>query len=157
MTAVARPLADAVRRSVAVPTAGGVPIGVGVDAVDLPRLAAVLARRPRLAERVFTPGELAYARRAADPVPRLATRFAAKEACMKALGVGLGAFGLHDAEVVRAGLDAPALVLSGAAAGLAASLGVGALHLSLTHTGLVAVAVVVAVGAASGGSPGAPG
>jgi len=66
-----------------------------------------------MATRLFTGGELAYARSAADPVPRLSTRFAAKEATMKALGVGLGAFPFVDVEVVRVGLDAPHLVLTG--------------------------------------------
>ncbi len=94
-------------------------VGVGVDAVDLARFARVLGRRGSVADRLFTAGELAYARSAPDPVPRLSTRFAAKEAVMKALGVGLWAYPFHDVEVVRAGLDAPGLVLTGAAASLA--------------------------------------
>jgi holo-[acyl-carrier protein] synthase len=126
------------------PSAGVV--GVGVDAVDLLRFARVLGRRARLADRVFTPGELAYARAAVDPVPRLSTRFAAKEAVMKALGVGLGAFPFQDVEVVRVGLDAPGVVLTGAAEALALGCGVSRWHLSLSHTGEVAVALVVAEG-----------
>ena len=133
-------------------------VGVGVDAVDISRLARVLGRRTAMAERLFTAGELAYARSAADPVPRLATRFAAKEAVMKALGVGLGAFSFHDVEVVRIGLDAPGLVLAGAARGLAERHGVSRWHLSLSHTGEVAVALVVAEGGGdrAGRSPGPP-
>jgi holo-[acyl-carrier protein] synthase len=129
------------------PSAGVV--GVGIDAVDLGRFARVLGRRASLADRLFTPGELAYARAATDPVPRFATRFAAKEAVMKSLGVGLGAFTFHDVEVVRVGLDAPGLVLSGAAEALAVRAGVSRWHLSLTHTGEVAVALVVAEGSAA--------
>ena len=82
-------------------------VGVGVDAVDVDRFRRVLDRRAHLAERLFTGGERAYARAASDPVPRLSTRFAAKEATMKALGVGLGAFPFADVEVVRNGLDGP--------------------------------------------------
>jgi holo-[acyl-carrier protein] synthase len=119
--------------------------GVGVDAVDLDRFRQVLGRRSRLADRLFTPGELAYARRAPDPVPRLSTRFAAKEATMKALGVGLGAFPFVEVEVTRAGLDPPALVLHGTARAEADAAGVTGWHLSLTHTHLVAMAMVVAV------------
>ena len=122
-------------------------VGVGIDAVDLDRFARVLDRRAGLASRLFTGGELAYARAASDPVPRLSTRFAAKEATMKALGVGLGAFTFHDVEVVRVGLDAPWLVLHGAADELARRAGVVRWHLSLTHTGQVGMAVVVAEGA----------
>jgi len=117
--------------------------GVGIDAVEIDRFARVLTRRAGMAGRLFTEGELAYARAASDPAPRLSTRFAAKEAAMKALGVGLGAFPFHDVEVVREGLDAPRLVLHGAALALAARSGVTRWHLSLTHTGQLALALVV--------------
>ncbi len=82
-------------------------VGVGIDSVDLDRFRAVMTRRPGLARRLFTDGELAYAAQVPDPLPRLATRFATKEAVMKALGVGLWSFRLTDVEVERAGLDAP--------------------------------------------------
>ena len=122
-------------------------IGIGVDAVEVTRLRRVLARRPSMAGRLFTEAELAYCTRATDPIPRLATRFAAKEATMKALGVGLGAFRFSEVEVVRMGLGAPTLRLHQAAADLAARSGVSAWHLSLTHTDEMAMAFVVAEGA----------
>jgi phosphopantetheine--protein transferase-like protein len=128
-------------------------VGVGIDAVDIDRLRKMLARRRNLADRLFTPGERAYAGQAADPVPRLATRFAAKEAVMKALGLGLGAFGFHDVEVVRVGLDAPTLVVHRAAAELAGDAGVVRWHLSLTHTDALALAAVVAEGGGGDGRP----
>ncbi len=119
-------------------------VGIGIDAVDIDRFRTVLARRPTLARRLFTPGERAYAASVPDPVPRLATRFATKEAVLKALGLGLGAFGFHDVEVVRHGLDAPSVVLHGGAAAAARAAGAARWHLSLTHTDLVALAAVVA-------------
>ena len=64
-------------------------IGVGIDAVDVDRFAVVVARRPRLVERLFTDRERSEA---GGSAARLAARFAAKEAVMKVLGVGLGAF-----------------------------------------------------------------
>ena len=130
-------------------------VGIGIDAVDLGRFRTVLKRRPRLVTRLFTPDELAYADRAPDRVPRLATRFATKEAVMKALGVGLWSFRLTDVEVVRVGLGAPVLALHGAAADLARAAGALRWHLSLTHTDTVAMAVVVADGGlrAPGGAP----
>lgn len=121
-------------------------IGIGVDAVEVSRLRQLLARRPSIAGRLFTQAELAYCRRAADPIPRMATRFAAKEATMKALGVGLGAFRFPEVEVVRIGLGAPRLVLHQAAADLAERSGVSSWHLSLTHTDEMAMAFVVAEG-----------
>ena len=133
--------------------ASGSVIGVGVDAVDIERLRAMLSRRRHLAARLFTPGELEYAYQAYDPTPRLATRFATKEAVMKALGLGLGAFGFHDVEVVRDGLDAPRLTLHGAAVDLAQVAGVTRWHLSLTHTDSLALAAVVADGLSHDGRP----
>ena len=76
--------------------------GVGLDAVELDRFREVLARTPGLVDRLFTPDEVAYARKRTDPTERFAARFAAKEAVMKALGIGLGECGWHEIEVVRA-------------------------------------------------------
>jgi holo-[acyl-carrier protein] synthase len=116
-------------------------IGIGVDLVDVERFARMLARRPGLRRRLFTEAEITDS---AGQANRLAARFAAKEAVMKALGVGLGAFGFHDVEVVKAKSGAPSLHLSGAAAALAAERGVRAWHVTLTHTALQAQAIVVA-------------
>lgn len=123
----------------------GALLGLGIDSVDIPRFAEVLERRPALAERLFTVGERRYAASLANPVPSLAARFAAKEAVMKALGVGLGAFSWGDAEVVRAGSGAPSLRVTGRAESLASQRGVRAWHLSITHTATVASAVVAAI------------
>jgi len=116
-------------------------IGVGIDAVDVARFSLILRRRAGFEERVFTPLE----RSTCGGAPgRLAARFAAKEATMKALGVGLGAFGFHDVWVERTPSGRPVLRVEGRAAELAGSAGVGRWHVSLTHTDLVAEAVVVA-------------
>ncbi len=127
------------------------PLGIGIDAVEVDRFRRSLARRPGLSGRIFTEAERAYGARFSDPAPRLAARFAAKEATMKALGVGLGAFGFRDVEVLRRPGGQPELRLGGAAAALAARAGVAAWHLSITHTARTAQAVVVAVGRASDG------
>jgi holo-[acyl-carrier protein] synthase len=120
-------------------------IGVGLDAVDVERMRALLTRRPGIVDRLFTEGERDYARAAPDPSERLAARFAAKEAVMKALGVGLGAFAFADVEVVRDEAGAPSLRLAGGAAALAAERGVTGWRLSLTHTASVAEAVAIAL------------
>ena len=124
--------------------AGGNVVGVGIDAVDVDRFRRVLHRRPRFAERVFTAAERAEAARRRDPVPGLAARFAAKEAVMKSLSVGLGAFDFADVEVVRGEGGAPALSVAGRAAARAAEQSVAGWHISLTHTATVAMAVAVA-------------
>jgi holo-[acyl-carrier protein] synthase len=123
-------------------------IGIGIDAVDVPRFRAILERTPSMRERCFTSAELAYADQKRDPTERLAARFAAKEATMKALSVGLGAFGFHDVEVVVDPGDNPSgpprLVLRGPAAELAARRGVTEFFVSLTHTATIAQAMVLA-------------
>ena len=74
-------------------------IGVGIDVVEIARFRRALDRTPSMRERLFTATELAYVAPKVDPVPSLAARFAAREAVMKALGLGLGAFGFHEAWV----------------------------------------------------------
>ncbi len=118
--------------------------GIGVDAVDIERFRRSLQRTPSMHQRLFTAHELAYVQPKADPVPSLAARFAAREAVMKALGVGLGAFGFHDVWVHRAVSGEPTLVVGGAALVLAQAAGVQHWHLSITHTDTLATAYVVA-------------
>ena len=119
-------------------------IGIGVDVVEIERFRRSLERTPSMRERIFTATELDYVAAKSDPVPSLAARFAAREAVMKTLGLGLGAFGFHDVWVERAASGAPSLAIAGRARELADAAGVARWHLSLTHSELVAVAYVVA-------------
>src|SRR6266513_3018538 len=64
-------------------------LGVGIDLIEINRVERALERRPSLADRLFTPAELAYSRERARPGRHLAARFAAKEAVIKALGLGV--------------------------------------------------------------------
>jgi holo-[acyl-carrier protein] synthase len=116
---------------------------VGIDLVDVARMERVLARRPRLADRVFTDAERSTSARSAA---RLAARFAAKEATMKALGVGLGAFALREVEVLNEPSGRPRLALHGRARDRASALGIDAIEVSLSHTASLASAVVIAGG-----------
>src|SRR3954469_6353624 len=119
--------------------------GIGIDAVEVDRFRRVINRTPGVVRRLFTEGEQAAGARRRDPSQRLAARFAAKEAVMKAMGVGLGAFAFRDVEVVREESGAPSLRVTGKAAELAADRGIGGWRISLTHTDLLAEAVVIAV------------
>ena len=112
--------------------------------MEIDRFRRVLARTPGVARRLFTDAERASGERARAPAGRLAARFAAKEAAMKALGVGLGAFKFHEVEVVKAPSGQPSLKLTGAAADLAKHNEVSHLHLSITHSEVTAEAVVIA-------------
>ncbi|MGH9183449.1 MAG: holo-ACP synthase [Acidimicrobiales bacterium] len=120
-------------------------IGVGTDLVELDRFRLALDRTPGLADRLFSEAERAYAARRRDPTERLAARFAAKEAVLKAMGVGLWRCPLRDIEVVRAPSGAPSVRLHGKAAALAAELGVSQWRLTITHTARVAQAIAVAL------------
>ena len=120
-------------------------IGIGTDVVEVDRFREAMARRPGLAERVFRDEERRYAEERTDPTERYAVRFAAKEAVMKALGVGLGSFALRDVEVVKAPSGAPSLVLHGRAAEVAAERGVSSWLVTLSHSERSAVAVAVAL------------
>ena len=118
--------------------------GIGVDAVDIERFRRSLQRTPSMRERLFTEHELAYVAPKVDPVPSLAARFASREAVMKAMGLGLGAFGFHDVWVDRRESGEPHLNITGRAAELAHERGIETWHLSITHTDQVAIAYVVA-------------
>lgn len=120
-------------------------IGIGTDLVDIDRFRSVLERTPRIADRLFRDDERAYADRADDPTARLAARFAAKEATLKSLGLGLGSMALSDIEVVKHDDGRPELRLHGSAAEAAAAAGAGRFLLTLSHTDHLAQATVVAL------------
>lgn len=122
----------------------GVVLGVGVDAVDVARFRTALERTPSMRRRLFVDVELADLATRADEVAGLAVRFAAREAAMKALGVGLGAFGFHEAWVRRRESGAPVLETVGRAREWMQRRGADALWLSLSHTDTTAIAVVIA-------------
>ena len=109
--------------------------------------AAVERFGERFLARVFTPEEVRYCTARPNSAERLAARFAAKEAGMKAIGTGLR-FGVtwQDLEVVRQPGGRPTLRLSGKAAEFAARLGCRHTHLSLTHTASEAMAFVILEG-----------
>jgi holo-[acyl-carrier protein] synthase len=113
--------------------------GVGIDLLEIDRLKRGLERRPRLAERLFTEGERAYAQTRARPVIHLAARFCAKEAVAKALA--LDTWSWHDVEIGGGG-GPPRVRLAGAAAARAQELG-ATVEVSLTHTRGMAGAVAV--------------
>ena len=108
---------------------------VGIDLIEIERIERALARRPRLAERLFTRDEIAYAAGRARPGRHLAARFAAKEAVIKALGAPLA-----PAEIVVEAGEPPRIRLHGRAADLARD---AEISVSLTHSGDTAAAVAL--------------
>ena len=112
-------------------------VGIGVDAVLVERFLASLARTPGLEQRLFTSGERGRTQES------LAARFAAKEAVAKAIGAPKG-LSWHDVEVQSDDGGRPRLAVTGAVAEAATALGVAHWHVSLSHDGGMAVAMVVA-------------
>jgi holo-[acyl-carrier protein] synthase len=113
---------------------------VGIDVVDVARFRRALERHPRIVERLFTDEERRDARARPE---RLAARFAAKEAVMKTMRVGVGSAPWRSIEVTLDDAGAPSVLLHAPTRELARSLGVATLHLSMTHTDQTAAAFVV--------------
>jgi holo-[acyl-carrier protein] synthase len=122
---------------------------VGIDLLEVERLERALERRPRLAQRLFTDAERAYAAGRARPGQHLAARFCAKEAVAKALR--MEAWSWRDVEVLG-GDGPPEVRLSGAAAHRASALGVE-VRVSLTHTRREAAAVAITRPSAAARAP----
>jgi holo-[acyl-carrier protein] synthase len=123
-------------------------LGVGMDLVETKRIADSMERfGDRFLNRIFTEGELTYARSMKFPHLHLAARFAAKEAISKAFGTGIGhEMGWRDLEIVRETSGAPKVRLHGKAEAFATMRGVREVHVSLSHTAEYGAASVVVVG-----------
>jgi holo-[acyl-carrier protein] synthase len=118
-------------------------VGVGLDVVPVERFALALRRTPSMLERLFTPAERTNQHGEARAPESLAARFAAKEALVKALGeAGVGEW--TDVEVGTDPAGRPVLTVSGAVAEHAAARGIAHWHVSLSHDGGIASAVVIA-------------
>ena len=121
-------------------------VGLGVDIVEIERMRKILKRSPAFARKVFSAEECRYCDATAQPAVHYATRFAAKEAVLKALGTGFSqGIGVRDVEVRRTSKGRPYAVLTGRAKQVAQALGVRELPLSLSYTHTDAVACAMAI------------
>jgi holo-[acyl-carrier protein] synthase len=120
-------------------------VGLGADVVEIERIGAVYRRHgERFLRRILTEAEREYVTKYRDPTERLAGRWAAKEAAMKALGCAIGqGVGWRDIEVVPDALGKPLLRLYGGALKKAGELGVDALHVTISHSRELAIAQVI--------------
>jgi holo-[acyl-carrier protein] synthase len=122
-------------------------IAHGVDIVVCARIARIWQDHgDRFLERLYTPAERAYCLECRTPLPRLAGRFAAKEAVLKVLGTGLrGGLEWTDIETLPDGLGKPVVTLHGAAGRAAAALGITGVLMSISHAGDYAVASAIGI------------
>ncbi|MED5579380.1 MAG: holo-ACP synthase [Nitrospinota bacterium] len=119
----------------------------GVDIVEVGRMKNILERRESFKKKVFTNYETSFCFARLNPFPHFAARFAAKEACLKALGIGLGGFGgvnrLKEIEINSEKSGQPILSLSGSIKSLTCEKSITQITVSLSHTLEIAVATVV--------------
>ena len=121
-------------------------IGVGIDSIEIARVANSVQRNPRLQRRLFTPRELAELPPGEKAWSRMAAVFAAKEAVFKAFGTGLARHSWQQVEVVHDRLGAPRIELNGKAAATADRRKIVRLHISISHDRERAVAICIAEG-----------
>jgi holo-[acyl-carrier protein] synthase len=139
---VAAPDAAGGAQGAAAPGGAAAPLSVGVDIVEIDRVAGVIARwGERFLRRIYTETELAYCR---GRIPELAARFAAKEAITKALGTGILGLAWREMEIVADPLGKPLVRLYGRASARAAAIRLSDFAVSLSHSRDFAVAMVVA-------------
>jgi len=122
--------------------------GIGVDLCRVERFRTFLREgKTGVIDRIFTEGEKGYSLPKKDPAPHLAARFAAKEAFLKALGLGLrDGITWHDMDVVRDELGAPSFRITGRVAEIVRERNIDRIHLSYSHDGEYGVANVVLEG-----------
>lgn len=114
----------------------------GVDIIEISRVKRVAEKYgDRFFRRIYTPDEVRYCRNRA---PQLASRFAAKEAVMKALGTGTKGVRWRDIEIIRKAGHAPYVKLHGTALDIGTLMGISDMALSLSHSQEYAIAFVVA-------------
>lgn len=118
---------------------------IGADLVEINRIKTALQRTPRFQIRVFTPGEIAYCESKANPYPSYAARFAAKEAFRKLHPILADGTRFHEVEVVLGPGGRPRISISGQAAEKVSQLAIDHIDISLTHAGLYAMAVAIAI------------
>lgn len=121
-------------------------IGVGVDTVEAWRIKAAMEKHERFVKRLFTASEEAYCRSRKKPHLHFAVRFSAKEAALKALGIGLKGISWKDMEIVRDAQGKPRMKLAGSAARRAEELNIENILVSLSFSKKNAVACAIAVG-----------
>ncbi len=122
----------------------------GVDLVEISRLREAYERHEAFGDDIFTEGEQEYCRSRPDIYPHLAARFAVKEACLKAFGVGMGGFGatgrFSEIEVESAPSGKPTLRLHGSMEKMGKRLKISQTTVSISHAGEYAIATVILVG-----------
>lgn len=116
---------------------------LGTDIIEIQRIRMSIRRHPAFKERILTPGEREKAKACKDPASFVAGRFAAKEAVVKCLGIGLRGFSWQDMEILGDEFGKPRLNMSSKLAAIARQCGVGRIEVSISHSRDYALAVAI--------------
>lgn len=119
--------------------------GVGVDIIEIERIRKTVNRRKNFVERFFNRGEISREVGNKAYYQEIASKFAAKEAVVKAMGTGFRGFSWKDINIINDYLGKPMVKLEGNAYKISANLGISGFMLSITHTKEYAAACVIAV------------
>lgn len=118
--------------------------GVGIDMIEVDRVASKIGKDMGFRELVFSPVEISYCEAMADKYQHYAARFAAKEAFFKALGTGwLNGTAFNEVEISNNADGKPELTLIGQTAELLKEQGPLKISVSLTHLKTIASAIVI--------------
>jgi|SRR5688572_12722211 len=118
--------------------------GTGIDLIETDRVAEKIARDIGFLEYVFSPNEIAYCESKANKAEHYAARFAAKEALLKALGTGFpGGLTLNEIEVTSDDSGKPYINFMGSSKDVIESIGIGKIHLTLSHLKDIACAMII--------------
>ena len=119
--------------------------GVGVDTVEVERIKTVVIRRKRFVERFFNQGEIIRKPEDKTYYQEIASKFAAKEAVVKAMGTGFRGFKWKDINIFNDKLGKPYVKLNGRACEVSDNLGIKDFMISITHTKKYATAFAIAL------------
>jgi holo-[acyl-carrier-protein] synthase len=120
--------------------------GIGIDIIEIERVKRAVEKRSGFVGRFFASEEVAYYRKRGMNVSSIAGGFAAKEAVVKAMGTGFGAFGWRDVAVLRDNRGKPEVRLGGRARELCDSLDIEEILVSISHSRDYAAAQAIAIG-----------
>ena len=121
--------------------------GVGIDIIEVARVAEKISKEQGFRELVFAAAEISYCETAVEKYQHYAARFAAKEAFFKAMGTGwANGTAFKEIEIAHDAEGKPLMLLTGATAAWAAEKGIGTISVSLSHVKEMATAVVIIEG-----------
>jgi holo-[acyl-carrier protein] synthase len=119
--------------------------GIGVDVIEIVRIKQAILRQKQFKTKVFTPEEIAYCEAKGNPYASYAARFAAKEAILKAFGLGLGKLLWQDLCILNREAGIPTVILKGKALAYARKKNIENIMVSLSHSKDIAIAYVMAL------------